>query len=158
MNRVRCVNNRSFKYILSAVDVFSRFLFTRPLQNKSAKEVALALESIFIGYGYPDIVQSDRRPEFMGSVRRLLEKHDVKVVKSRPYHSQSHGKVERQNRTIKKKLLVEAIKNRRLGFNWVGLPARCCILYKRATEKGFLSTILRSTFTTAKEMTFLQMK
>ena len=39
-------HNRGFKYLLVAVDIFSRFLQVRPMKTKTGKETAKALESI----------------------------------------------------------------------------------------------------------------
>lgn len=68
---------------------------------------------------YPEIVQSDNEPEFLGEVQRLLKQKHVKVIKNRPYHPQSQGKVERQNRIVRSKIKYETQRHVRNGLNWV---------------------------------------
>ena len=46
-------------YILIVVDASSRFVFLRPLENKSALVVARTLLLIFADFGIPKIMQSD---------------------------------------------------------------------------------------------------
>lgn len=39
--------NKSFRYILTVVDVFSRFSFMKAIERKTSKEVAASLKDIF---------------------------------------------------------------------------------------------------------------
>lgn len=83
---------KAFKYILSVVDVFSRFVCLKALECNTTQQVAKALKDIFSEHGFPAIVQSDNGLEFMGDVQSLLKKKNVKIVKGRPYHPQTQGK------------------------------------------------------------------
>ena len=58
---------------MSVIDIFSRFLFLRPLQTKETSEVAEHLLDIYIEHGPPEILQSDQGPEFKGVVRTVCE-------------------------------------------------------------------------------------
>jgi len=40
-------NERGYKWILTTVDVFIKYLWARPLNNKTAEEVKEALSKIF---------------------------------------------------------------------------------------------------------------
>ena len=51
------------------MDIFSQFLFSRPLQTKETSEVAVHLLHIYIEYSPPEILQSDQGPEFKGVVK-----------------------------------------------------------------------------------------
>ncbi|KAH3754326.1 hypothetical protein DPMN_188993 [Dreissena polymorpha] len=44
---------------------------------------------------------------------------DLQTGKSRPYHPQSQGKVERQNRILRSKIRYDMMKKARTGYNWV---------------------------------------
>ena len=110
---------RDYRYILSVIDVFSRYVFLRPLKRKKSKYVAKELKKLFSVHGYPKILQSDRGTEFKGQVLSLLKKHGTKVITSRAYHPQSQGKCERLNKTVKTKLRYLANISRRKGYNWV---------------------------------------
>ena len=86
------VGNRTYKYIMILLDIFSRFLYLRPL-HKEAAEVAFNLLQIFSDAGPPIRIQSDQGSEFKGAVKQLMEALSVQISVSRPYHPQSQGKV-----------------------------------------------------------------
>ena len=44
------------------------------------------------------------------------------MIKSRPYHPQSRGKVERSHRRLRKKIKYDSIKLGKKGVNWVANP------------------------------------
>ena len=98
------------------MDTFSRFLILRPLENKSAVSVARTLKQVFADQGAPKIVQCDQGMEFKGPVTKLLENKGIKIIRSRPYHPQSQGKIERAHRELKKKIAFATAS--RKGFNW----------------------------------------
>ena len=54
------MNGKLYRYVLTVIDVFSRFVWLRPLTNKFSKDVAKELERIYMEHGAPRIVQSDQ--------------------------------------------------------------------------------------------------
>ena len=51
------------------IDVFSRFMFVRPLLDKTNKHVRQAFESIFVDSGrQPKKIRTDQGSEFVGKV------------------------------------------------------------------------------------------
>lgn len=92
--------NQNVKYLLVAVDVFSRFAFVRPLKNKSAESVLKALESIFKGDNIPRRVRTDHGKEFQNQLaRKFFENKGIKhFFASSPLKCQI---VERLNQTLK---------------------------------------------------------
>ena len=66
-----CVGTK-YNYVLSVIDVFSRFLFLRPLETKSSDEIAAHLHNIYNLVGPPRILQSDQGKEFKGAVQKLM--------------------------------------------------------------------------------------
>ena len=91
----------TFVYVLSVLDVFSRFLILRPLTSKSSGEVADALSQVFAEHRSPERFQTDQETEFEGSVAELKQKLKVHINKASPYHPQSQGKDEHSHRTWK---------------------------------------------------------
>ena len=77
---------KTYKYILSIMDVFSRFLWLKPLPTKTSASVANVLKEIFDEYGPALIIQMDNGMEFRGEVSFLCKKYAVKEIRSRPYH------------------------------------------------------------------------
>ena len=85
--------DKTYRYVLVVLDVFSRFIFLRPLQSKSSTEVATHVIQIFSDVGPPGIVQTDQGNEFKGLMEKVMDKFNIKIIHSRPYHPQSQGKV-----------------------------------------------------------------
>ena len=72
----------TYKYILTGVDVTSRYKVARPLRTKNSSEVAFVLQAIYKKGGvfkYPKIFQSDNGSEFKNEVTKLLEKYNVDI-------------------------------------------------------------------------------
>ena len=83
----------NYRYVLTIMDVFSRYLVLRPLCQKTANTVADQLRDVFAILGTPKILQCDQGTEFKGTFRLLMSFFNVKVITSSPYHPESQGKV-----------------------------------------------------------------
>lgn len=96
--------NNGYRFILTCIDILSRFAWARPLKTKTGREVAAAIEDIFQSSNrIPKRVQADQGNEFYNVfVKRLFEENNVELfsVKS-PFKA---AMVERLNRTLKTKL------------------------------------------------------
>lgn len=95
--------NKGYKYILTCIDVFSRFGRAVPLKTKKGEGVAKALTSIFKGDNIPSYMQTDLGKEFYNShVKKVLAKHTIRHYS---VHSQFKAAlVERWNRTLRERL------------------------------------------------------
>lgn len=93
------IDGKTYKYIMSVIDVFSRFVFLRPLESKESSEVAENLLDIYNEHGAPTILQSDQGTEFKGTVKKVCERLNVIIIKSSAYSPQTQGKDERSHRT-----------------------------------------------------------
>ena len=80
------LNGQLYRYVLTVIDIFSRFVWLRPLKSKSSKEVAKELESIYVEHGAPRIIQSDQGGEFKKAVKTLCDRMNIKSIYSRPRH------------------------------------------------------------------------
>ena len=69
------------KYILSGINVASRYKVTRPLRTKQAKDVAEMIINIDkVGpLTYPKVFQCNSGSEFKLAVTKLLEKNGVMI-------------------------------------------------------------------------------
>ena len=90
------------KYLLTIMDMSSRFPEAIPLRNITAKTVVEALVQFFTRYGLPKEVQSDQGSNFMsGLFQEVMYRLGVKQLKSSAYHPQSQGALERYHQTLK---------------------------------------------------------
>ena len=67
----------TYKYILTGIDVASRYKVAKPLTTKKSSEVAFVFEAIYKKDGvfkYPKEFQCDNGSEFKNEVTKLLEK------------------------------------------------------------------------------------
>lgn len=108
---------KKYLYILSILDVFSRYTWLFPLQSKASEIISAVFKRFFSDFGKPDIVQNDQGSEFKGDVARLLKQLSIKQIMSSPYHPQSQGKVERMHRSLKSIMKYECLTTK--SVNWV---------------------------------------
>ncbi|XP_022170651.1 KRAB-A domain-containing protein 2-like [Myzus persicae] len=88
-----------FKFILNYQDHLPKCIQLRPLESKTAEEVARDLLNIFLIFGAPNILHSDNGREFVNKViSELCSMWDgVKIVHGKPCRSQTQGSIERAN-------------------------------------------------------------
>ncbi|CAF1337651.1 unnamed protein product [Rotaria sordida] len=127
-------NSVEFRYVLVIVDVFSRYMFLRPLTKKCSAEVCNHLELIFSEHGTPAIIQTDQGTEFQGLFDELCLKRNIRHIRSRAYHPQSQGKVERLNRSWKNKMFFDVLING--NSNWVASLSSYSQTYNTSKHRG----------------------
>ena len=72
----------TYKYILTGIDVASRYRVARVLNTKTLGEVAFALEAILKKddlFKYRKVFHCDNGLEFKNEMTKLLEKHGVEI-------------------------------------------------------------------------------
>ena len=80
----------TYKYLLTGVDVASRYGVAKPLTTKKSSEVAFLLGAIHKkggGFNYPEAFQCDNGSEFKGEVRELFEKYNVDIRRATTKYS-----------------------------------------------------------------------
>jgi len=89
-------------------DHLTKFTIFRPLNSKTAEEVAYQLMDIFCMFRAPFILQSDNDREFANKIIQNLADMwpGMKLVNGKPRHSQSQGSVERSNQDIRDMLVA----------------------------------------------------
>ena len=98
---------KTYKYILTGIDVASRFKVARPLLTKKASEVAERLRDIYKAgpLTWPKTVQIDNGSEFKSDVTKLFEKHDVNIQRATTKYKHTHTAfVEALNKEVPKVL------------------------------------------------------
>ena len=96
-------DNDGVKFLLTAVDVFSKRAWAVPMRSKSGVETERALRTAFAGSGY-DRLQTDKGREFKNvTVRRFLDEEGIKSFSSEDDTIKA-AIVERFNRTLRAKI------------------------------------------------------
>ena len=98
---------RGFKWLLVAVDLFSKKVWARALKDKKAglnADVVKAFKSILDEMKQtPTTVRSDRGSEFISKAfQDLLKQNNIKQILSQPGKPWSNGQVEKMNQTLKR--------------------------------------------------------
>ena len=79
-------------FVLLLVDLATRFIWLRPLQNKSATVTATALYPIFCQFGFLKVIQGDNGTEFVNEIiKQWLSQAGVNHRLITPYHPEANG-------------------------------------------------------------------
>lgn len=110
--------DKNYKWLFNYQDHLTKLLFLRPLQTKTANEVANELLKIFLEVGAPSILQSDNGREFTNSLISELVKMwpNLKILHGRPRHPQSQGSIERSNQDVEN--MLRALMHDNNSTNW----------------------------------------
>lgn len=96
--------NGQKRYILTYVDLFSKWCAARALPNKNQPTVVAALANILDSMPAswrPRTIQADNGSEFQTQMENMLTARRIKLVHSSPYNPSTQGQIERLNRSLK---------------------------------------------------------
>jgi len=94
--------NRGNKYILVAIDYFSKWPEMFAISNQEASTVAdILVKNVFSRFGVPLELRSDQGRNFESKLCDLL---CIRKTRTKPLHPHSDGMVERFNKTIEQHL------------------------------------------------------
>jgi hypothetical protein len=94
---------RGKRYIVLAVDLFSKWIEAKPIKDADAQTISeFVYEDIICRHGIPMRMTSDRGTEFVNDLITILaEKYKIKHITTTAYHPQGNGQTERSNQTVK---------------------------------------------------------
>lgn len=98
----QATTNRNYHWLLTVVDVLSKWAWVIPLKNKTEVSVSTAFKDLIQGSGRsPLVLQTDNGTEFKNKkMRELCEGYGIEQVFNRAGDKHAQGVVERFNRTI----------------------------------------------------------
>ena len=97
-------DNDGFAYLLTVIDVVSKYAWTVPLKNKTGPKLIAAFEHIFAQGRKPLKLQTDKGTEFLNKpFQKFLKEEGVEFFTTENEDIKA-SVVERFNRTIKEKL------------------------------------------------------
>ena len=89
------------QYLLIIVDEYSRYPFVFACRDLTAKTVINCLNSLFVMFGFPSYIHSDRASTFLSrELKQFLSSLNIASSHSTPYHPQGNSQCERINQTI----------------------------------------------------------
>ena len=95
--------NKGNRYLLTAIDVFSKYGLIVPLKDKKGETITKAFQSIFKEGRKPKYLWTDKGSEFYNNYfKDLLNKHNITLYSTE--NEEKSSVVERWNRTIKNKM------------------------------------------------------
>ena len=107
--------NSNMKFVLTIIDVFSRFAYAVPIKNKSAEEVLKAFQSVIKPESKLKLLQVDDGREFWNKpVKTFMEENGIKMFSTSS--GQKASIVERFNRTLKSRMFKYFTANNTLRY------------------------------------------
>ena len=104
--------NDGYRYILTAIDIFSRFVWCVPTKSKSAKDVLASLKILLSGERRPKVIRKDKGKEFNNKeVSKFLKDKGIHHFNTENTETKANY-VERVIKTLKHKLYRYFIKKR----------------------------------------------
>ncbi|KAK3733402.1 hypothetical protein QZH41_002706 [Actinostola sp. cb2023] len=93
--------------VLTVIDYYSRYYEIAIMKSTSTENVIESLEEIFSRHGLPLTLSSDNGPQFASELfRQYLHDHGVKYRRVTPLWPQANGEIERQNRSLLKRMKI----------------------------------------------------
>lgn len=94
-------------YLFVVVDYFSRFTEVKIMTKTETKDTIDALEEIFERFGNPLSITCDNGPQFISAgFKEFCDENDIAIISTTPYWPQQNGEVERQNRSLLKRIKI----------------------------------------------------
>ena len=91
-----------FRYILTMMDLFSKFPAAVPLKKVDNTTVLDAMLEVFASYGLPKVLLTDQGSVFTSRLTRAMcQQFGIEKIQTSPYHPQSDGALERFHASLK---------------------------------------------------------
>jgi len=129
--------------MLTVLDHFTKFAFAFPIRSHDAQTVAKYLvEKVFLTYGMPLQLLSDRGAEFEGSLMKdMCELLEIDKIRTTAYKPSTNGALERVHRTLNVMIGKSVNENQQ---NWDAHVAYVMASYNATTHSatGFTPNML----------------
>lgn len=113
-------SREGYRYCLTVIDHFSRFVRAYPLRNKSTKSVIKEFRKDMCVFGKPTTVLMDNGSEFTSrEFRTLCTQMGINQAFCMPYNPQGNSVLERAHRTLKSVLAKLSEKHPNLWVNYL---------------------------------------
>ncbi|XP_053698969.1 uncharacterized protein K02A2.6-like [Sabethes cyaneus] len=119
--------------LLVVVDYYSRYIEVCEMNQTTSKETIAQLSSMFSRFGVPLTLRADNEPQFNANCEEFqafCKDLGVQLINTIPYWPQQNGEVERQNRSILKRLKIA----QQLGQDWRKVLSQFLLSYHATTH------------------------
>lgn len=94
-------------YLLVVIDYYSRFFEVEVMKKIDSSETIKVLKVIFARFGIPHSIKADNGPQFASEeFKQFCGISNIRLISTIPYWPQENGEVERQNRSLLKRLKI----------------------------------------------------
>ena len=102
-------------YVFVVVDYYSRFFEMEFTKSTTSEKIISMLSKIFVTHGLPLSLRTDNGSQFVSDYfKKYLEENGIEHRQTTPLWPQANGEIERQNRSILKRLRIAQAG----GRNW----------------------------------------
>lgn len=128
--------NKNFGYLLTVVDVYSKFGWGVPMKTKSSKSCVDALSTVIKQRGRsPQFIQCDNDGAFIApEMVKLLTFHNTVQSLSDPWTHNRQGVIERFNKTLVSSIYSYFQRYRTLS--WIGVISQIVHAYNNMPHRG----------------------
>ena len=92
-------------HLFVVVDYYSRYMEVQVLKVTTTDKIIKSLENMFLTHGLPVSIATDNGPQFISQeFQRFVEGNCIDHTKVTPLWPQANGEVERQNRSLLKRI------------------------------------------------------
>ncbi len=96
-----------YLYLFNVIDVFSRFIWCIPTKTVDAEETSRCLMEIFLRYGFPKVIISDRGSAFISRLfNEFMKITGINHRMTTAYQKQSNTHIERPHRHMNEVLTI----------------------------------------------------
>ena len=100
-------------YVLVCVDYYSRYYEIDIMRDVTAERVVRSLDRWFLTHGLPVSITSDNGPQFIAETfRKFVNDNAINHRRVTPLWPQANGEVERQNRSLMKRIRIAQAEKR----------------------------------------------
>ena len=100
-------------YLFTVVDYYSRWVEATVMKSTTAEKTIEALKAIFCSHGLPISIKTDNGPQFISEVfKAYCEENGISHIKTTPLWPQANGEIERQNRSLLKRLKIAQVERK----------------------------------------------
>lgn len=124
--------NKNHKYLLTIIDIFSKFAWAVPIKSKTGKDVTSAMKSVLMQGRKPKNLHVDRGKEFYNKeFEGLMKQHGINMYST--FSNLKASICERFNRTLKNKMWKQFTLQG--SYKWINILPDLMISYNNTKHQ-----------------------